>query len=128
MFVTRFFPEGTHLLACTRRARRVLQQDGDPCHVVASDEFGKSQEGAFHAAIVLEDWPPESPELNPVENVWALVDGVVKAQGCKTIQEFDKAIQNSFAALRPEACARNITDMPRRMKEVVARGGARIDC
>jgi len=123
-----FLPEGTRLLAPTRRSRWVLQQDGDPTHSVAAEELSKRQVKAVRAATVLEGWPAQSPDLNPIENLWAAVDRVVKAKGCKSIQEFERAIEGELAALTPEACARYIQDMPRRIKEVIARGGDRIGC
>jgi len=120
-----FLPEGKRLLAPTRRSRWVLQQDGDPCHAVAADELSKSQQGRFRACELLEGWPARSPDLNPVENLWAYVQRVVDAQGCSTIQEYERAIERELATLTPEACARYINSVPRRLQEVIERGGRR---
>ena len=37
-------------------------------------------------------WPPNSPDLSPIENVWAHVDGKVQAKGCKTFAEFKQTV------------------------------------
>ena len=46
----------------------IVQQDNAPCHVSKSPmaHFGKK-------GVKLLDWPPSSPDANPIENLWAIV-------------------------------------------------------
>lgn len=41
---------------------------------------------------LLAGWPPNSPDLNPIENFWSWVDAKVSALGCKTFLEFKKQL------------------------------------
>lgn len=45
---------------------RIFMQDNSPVHTAASVMalFSRQQ-------FQLMDWPPKSPDLNPIENVWA---------------------------------------------------------
>ncbi|MFN9944487.1 MAG: transposase, partial [bacterium] len=66
----------------------VFQQDTDPTHR-AAPRIVKAYNKAHGTSItVLPDWPPNSPDLNPIENVWAIVQRKVNARGCSTFEEF----------------------------------------
>ena len=38
------------------------------------------------------EWPPHSPDLSPIENVWGIVQREVDAMGCKGFNEFELAV------------------------------------
>ena len=50
----------------------VLLQDGAPCHRAHSTKLSILQ----HAGEMIE-WPAASPDINPIENVWALIKAAV---------------------------------------------------
>ena len=114
-----FIPEGRRLLLGKRGLDWVLQQDGDPCHGCAFTVVPSSADGKAGLVTVLPNWPPHSPDLNPVENVWAIVDRVVQTKACKTLKEWEAAINAEFAAF-PKATATAMFDgMKDRMKAVL---------
>ena len=97
----------------------ILQQDNAPIHKAACVTNWLQQQG-----LVLLDWPQQSPDLNPIENVWSHIKA-----------ELDKLSITSKAMLRIEiqqiwrnieaAYLENLIDsMPRRVAAVIrSRGG-----
>ena len=70
----------------------VLQQDNDPAHKQAVDVVEEWREGKMTTPTVLPNWPPNSLDLNPIENVWGYVKGKVAIQGIHDIQSFKQAV------------------------------------
>ena len=60
-------------LKVVQRRKLIFMQDGARCHTAASTM------AVLEAAKVevLQDFPPRSPDLNPIENMWSLVDRLV---------------------------------------------------
>ena len=71
--------------------------------------------------------PPYSPDLNPIENVWALVDGRLAAtapKGFEREKAFRRRVRNAISWInrrRAEALRKAVASMPRRL-ELVAEG------
>ena len=56
----------------------VFQQDNAPCHVSKrTKEFFRNHN------VALLDWPPQSPDCSPIENLWALVKRKLAKLDCK---------------------------------------------
>ena len=92
----------------------VLLQDNDPSHREASEvlkEFNKKN--GCH--ITLLGHPPNSPDLNPIENIWGLVKRRVDMRGCKTFQEFKAAVREEFRNIPPSMLKNYVNSMHNRM-------------
>lgn len=121
-----FLPEGRRLLVRNGVGRWVLQQDNDPTHRAAAGVIGASREGASGRVALLQGWPPCSPDLSPIENVWAILDERVQGKGCTDIRQFEKAVRAELAAF-PKAIIKSMYEgMDQRMRDVIAAGGARL--
>lgn len=72
---------------------------------------------------VLAQWPPNSPDLNLIENVWSLVQRKVDALGCKTFEEFKVAVISEVQAVPLKVLRSLFNSMPKRVKEVIKLGG-----
>jgi transposase len=73
----------------------VLQQDNDPTHKKASAEAICEWNDANKQGCqvkLLANYPPNSPDLNPIENLWAYVQRKVDAAGCKNFTEFKSGV------------------------------------
>jgi hypothetical protein len=74
---------------------------------------------------LLEHWPPNSPDLNLIENVWSYVSNKVKARGCHNVAEFSQAVPEEMANVPQHFIDKLFASMPNRIKEVIKGKGAR---
>lgn len=98
----------------------IFQHDGAKIHECAA----KSPD--FRRSIPrLLDWPSRSPDLNPVENVWAIIVNDVYADGRQfdRVSDLREAIIVAFNRLDITVVQRLIVDMPNRVVKVVAKHG-----
>ena len=104
----------------------ILQQDGDGVHNDAKEVVAAWSKGRSSTIEVLSPWPPNSPDLNPIENVWSWVDARVQAKGCKSFDEFKEAVFTEFKAVPKQMLNRLVHSMPKRLDLVLKAKGARI--
>ncbi len=116
-------PEGRRLLGGSHRRPWVLQQDNDPAHGAAADIIKTWNKGYTATCQLLANWPPNSPDLNPIENVWGWVDRTVQAQGCSTFAQFQAAVLDAIKSVPAGMLASLYTSMPKRISKVIERGG-----
>lgn len=76
--------------------------------------------------IMILDWPANSPDLNPIENAWAMLKQKTKT---KLRTESQDALWNTASSIwyhdmDPDYIKKLIRSMPDRIKEVIkAKGG-----
>jgi transposase len=99
----------------------IFQQDNAPCHVSKAARAHFSEKG-----IQLLDWPPSSPDLNPIENLWAIIKNRLK----KEMQPSNKKdlIRNFIHVWHrdpelQEICQKLVISMPERVNAVLASKG-----
>lgn len=101
----------------------VFQQDNDPTHRVASQVLARRNRERLGSVKLLENWPPNSPDLNLIENLWAYVSRKIKAKGCRNITEFRQTVLDEMKAV-PKAVIQSLFDsMPKRMGQVIEKSG-----
>lgn len=117
-------PGGKELLGNRGLARWVLQQDNDPTHKRPAAQAIPAWNRAGNGNVsLLEGWPPNSPDLSPIENAWAIVQARVDAAGCETFQSFKLTVEREWAKLSKKECRNLIGSMRARLEECVAAGG-----
>ena len=69
-------------------------------------------------------WPPNSPDLSPIENIWGIVDSRVRARGCSTFEEFNAAVLDELLkSVSNSTLVKLSKSMKDRLEMVVRKGG-----
>jgi len=104
-----------------------LQQDNDPTHKKASQRAIQAwnEKHPGNKVCVLPEWPPNSPDLNPIENVWAHVQAEVNKAGCKDFDSFCAKVKEVFSNLSKEHISHLFSSMKKRLYEVVRTNGGK---
>lgn len=96
----------------------LLLEDNDPKHKSRLCTAWKEEKG-----IEQMDWPPQSPDCNPIENVWAIIKARLKGKkfnNTKQLSSFIIRQWNSF----PRSYAENLSkSMPSRCVRVIEKEG-----
>jgi len=103
----------------------IFQQDNDPKHTAASvKEWLSSQE------FEVMEWPAQSPDLNPIENMWAILKNRLYRdyeRPPKGMIEHWERIAETWYKITKEECQKVIDTMPDRCQQVIAKKGYWID-
>jgi transposase len=100
----------------------VYLQDRDPKHTARVTQAWLTDN--VPEFVGPEDWPSHSPDLNPIENAWAVVNDRVRRAQPHTLDELKAAIKRAWATVMTADFRRRLVEsMPRRMTAVeTARG------
>lgn len=76
--------------------------------------------------VELIEWPPYSPDLNPIENLWNWMKKKLETEFpvCESAEEIETRIFQIWGIITPELCASYCADYGKRLSAVIAaRGG-----
>ncbi len=66
----------------------------------------------------------QTPDLNPIENLWGIVRSKNEKQEIKNTDELKATVKETWASIPPQQCHKLITSMPRRIEPVIKAKGA----
>jgi hypothetical protein len=73
--------------------------------------------------LVLPEWPTNSPDLNPIEIIWAIMKLRIKKLAPKTKEELERTITAVWEELEPDVLNRLVRNFRKRREPVIkARG------
>ena len=75
------------------------------------------------------DWPSQSPDLSPIENIWSHLKLQLKQRKVypKTKEQLWGYVQEEWAKLPPDLLLKLADSMPKRCQDVIAAHGGPID-
>lgn len=73
--------------------------------------------------VELIEMPPYSPDLNPTENLWAVLKKAIDKRGPRTMRQLTKIVTEEWSKIDSDFCAKLVASMPARMKAVLDADG-----
>ena len=103
------------------RHTSIFMHDGAPCHRAASVGRWLQQQ----SVRVLSPWPGNSPDLNPLENLWAILKTKVAERKPTSMTHLHDVIRDVWCReINQETCMKLVHSMPDRVRQVLKnRGG-----
>ena len=101
------------------RGTDTFMQDGATCHTARTLMRWLQEQG-----IPTLKWPPNSPDLNPIENLWDIIKRRVALAKCTTIEGLKNEIRRVWVTdTSPDLCKNLVDSMPRRIAAVLKNNG-----
>ena len=95
----------------------ILQHDNCPLHKteIANDWLRYNQ-------VLAIDWPSYSPDLNLIENVWAIMKRRLASQHL-TLNNLEEVVQMTWISITLETVSKLYESMPERVQQVIKNKG-----
>ncbi len=97
----------------------IFQQDLAPAHTAKGTKSWFNDHG-----VTVLDWPANSPDLNPIENLWGIVKRKMRDTRLNNADDLKATVKETWASIPPQQCHKLITSMPRRIEAVIKAKGA----
>ena len=98
--------------------QRFFLQDNAPTH-----KSDKVKEVLFNAGMIALEFPPYSPDLNPIENLWSILQRRVEQRTCDTMEELQDVISDEWNKISPDLLQKLAHSMPARCQAVIEAEG-----
>ena len=98
----------------------IFQQDNDPKHCARS-----VQEWLSEQQFEVLDWPPQSPDLYPIEHLWSILKRRLNQyeRPPSGMTELWERIEGSWNKVNKDDCLRLIQSIPTRIEAVLKQKG-----
>lgn len=99
----------------------VWQQDSAPCHTAKATKDYMESKG-----LHIMDWPPQSPDLNPIENIWGIMKQNISKRRHKvtTLPQMEQAVKEEWDNITQEEIQKVIDSMGERVDKLISVKGA----
>lgn len=100
----------------------IFQDDNDPKHRAKKTTNLLKSHNIKHL-----EWPPSSPDLNPIENCWSLMKTKISKSEISDMGDLRGAIIDAWNSIEYHIIFNLISSMPIRIAEVIKNNGDIID-
>ena len=95
-----------------------FQRDNDPKHTAIN-----AQRATHETQTPLEDWPSQSPDLNPIESLWSILDRSISDRRRNAKAELWECAQQAWRKLDSSVLTKLVESVPRRLNAVIDNKG-----
>lgn len=95
-----------------------FQQDNAPCHKSRATMSWFEKNG-----IELLSWPPQSPDLNPIEHLWSILKRKIREHSITSKETLKNCLIQEWNAITPEECKMLVSSLPKRIRAVIKAKG-----
>ncbi len=97
----------------------IFQQALAPAHTAKGTKSWFNDHG-----VTVLDWPANSPDLNPIENLWGIVKRKMRDTRPNNADELKATVKETWTSIPSQQCHKLITSMPRRIEAVIKAKGS----
>ena len=96
----------------------ILQENNDPKHRSRLCTAWKTENG-----ITTLDWPSQSPDANPIENVWSVLKRKLAGKRVFTLKQLSQKIRKIWQELPTDYAEKLVESMPKRCQAILDNDG-----
>ncbi len=93
----------------------VFKHDNDPKHTAKA-----TKEHLNKKHIKVQEWPSQSPELHPIENLWRELKNRVTKHQPRNLNDSERICKVEWDKIPPEMCANLVTNYKKPLTSVIA--------
>ena len=100
-------------------SRYIWQHDGAPCHTSRSTSEYLQQK----AIRMIVDWPPQSADLSPIENLWDFLKEKVANRKSQNVEEIWRYTEEEFYQIPNDYISKLYQSLPKRVEAIIKAKG-----
>ncbi len=94
----------------------VFQRDNDPKHTTRA-----TKEWLRKKHFKVQEWPSQSPDLNPIENLWRELKLCVAQRQPQNLKDLEKTCMEEWAKIPAAICANLVKNYRKRLTSVIVK-------